>query len=191
MRKLVYYVGVSLDGRIAGPAGEVDFFPVGDDLLAWIREEFPETVPTHLRPHIGMAPDEPNRRFDVLVMGRATYEPALEIGVTNPYAHLRQYVVSSTLVAADCPDVHVVAGDPVPLVRGLKQEEGADIWLCGGGRLAGALLGEIDELVLKTYPVVAGRGINAFDGTFDPSAFTVTSRCQFDDGTQVTRFVRS
>lgn len=29
MRKLVYYIGVSLDGRIAGSAGEVDFYPQG------------------------------------------------------------------------------------------------------------------------------------------------------------------
>ncbi|MFG3013690.1 hypothetical protein ACGFZB_25230 [Streptomyces cinerochromogenes] len=36
---------------------------------------------------------------------------------------------------------------------------GLDIWLCGGGRLAGTLWPEIDELLIKTYPVVAGTGI--------------------------------
>ncbi|WP_345436267.1 hypothetical protein [Geodermatophilus obscurus] len=31
--------------------------------------------------------------------------------------------------------------------------------MAGGGRLAGALLDEIDELVVKRYPVVVGAGI--------------------------------
>lgn len=40
--------------------------------------------------------------------------------------------------------------DPgLTLTRGLKAEPGADIWLCGGAALAGQLLGEIDELVLR------------------------------------------
>ncbi|GAA2484108.1 hypothetical protein GCM10010276_22190 [Streptomyces longisporus] len=34
MRKLVYYIGVSLDGRIAGPSGEFDFFPQGNEQQA-------------------------------------------------------------------------------------------------------------------------------------------------------------
>jgi len=28
MRKPVYFVGISLDGYIAGPGGEIDFYPV-------------------------------------------------------------------------------------------------------------------------------------------------------------------
>ncbi len=41
--------------------------------------------------------DAPNLRFDTVVMGLGTYRPALDAGLTSPYAHLRQYVVSSTL----------------------------------------------------------------------------------------------
>jgi hypothetical protein len=33
MRKLVYYVGVSLDGYIAGPAGEFDFYPSDAEMV--------------------------------------------------------------------------------------------------------------------------------------------------------------
>ena len=112
MRKLVYYVGVSLDGRIAGPGGEFDFFPQGDEQQAaaystWVNALYPETVPTAYRAAVGVA-DAPNRRFDTVVMGLGTYRPAFDNGITSPYAHLRQYVVSSTLKPDTDPAVTVV-----------------------------------------------------------------------------------
>ncbi|MFJ8584683.1 dihydrofolate reductase family protein [Streptomyces sp. NPDC093595] len=196
MRKLVYYVAVSLDGRIAGPGGEFDFFPSGDAqqsaaYSAWVNALYPETVPTAYRAAAGLA-DAPNRHFDTVVMGLGTYRDPLGRGITSPYAHLRQYVVSSTLGPGADPAVTVVPGDPVALVRGLKREEGTglDVWLCGGGRLAGALLSEIDELVVKSYPVVAGAGIPAFDGAFDPTAFEVAERTAFPSGVALTRLTR-
>ncbi|WP_030273352.1 dihydrofolate reductase family protein [Streptomyces sp. NRRL B-24484] len=196
MRKLVYYVAVTLDGRIAGPGGEYDFFPQGDEeqaaaYSAWTNTLYPETVPTVVRAALGLA-DAPNRRFDTVLMGLGAYRPALDAGITSPYAHLRQYVVSSTLRPDTDPAVTVVPGDPVALVRQLKKDgsSGLDIWLCGGGRLAGALLGEVDELLIKNYPVVAGAGIPAFDGAFDPTVFDVAERTAFPNGVTLTRLVR-
>jgi dihydrofolate reductase len=194
-RALVYYVGVSIDGRIAGPGGEYGFFPLGEGgagaaYSAWTTAEFPETVPTAFRDDAGVT-GTPNRHFDTVVMGLGTYRPALDTGITSPYAHLRQYVVSSTTDPAIDPAVTVVPADPVGLVRALKAEDGLDIWLCGGGRLAGALRGEIDRLVIKSYPVVAGAGIPAFDGRFDPAVFRVTDRRAFDNGVEITWFTRS
>ncbi|MEU7559791.1 dihydrofolate reductase family protein [Streptomyces eurythermus] len=193
MRKLVYYVAVTLDGRIAGPGGEYDFFPAGDEQQAaaysgWTNTLYPETVPTAHRAAVGLG-DAPNRHFDTVVMGLGAYRPALDAGITSPYAHLRQYVVSSTLAPDVDPAVTVVPGDPLGLVRALKREEGTglDIWLCGGGKLAGALLPEIDELVIKNYPVVAGAGIPAFDGAFDPTVFEVAERTAFPNGVTLTR----
>ncbi|WP_181798288.1 dihydrofolate reductase family protein [Streptomyces sp. WELS2] len=196
MRKLVYYVAVSLDGRIAGPGGEYDFFPAGDErqaaaYSAWTGTRYPETVPTAHRAAVGLT-DASNRHFDTVVMGLGAYRPALGAGITSPYAHLRQYVVSSTLAPDVDPAVTVVPGDPLGLVRALKREEGTglDIWLCGGGKLAGALLPELDELVIKNYPVVAGAGIPAFDGAFDPTAFEVAERTAFPNGVTLTRLTR-
>ncbi|MFJ2780837.1 dihydrofolate reductase family protein [Kitasatospora sp. NPDC087315] len=194
MRKLVYYVAVSIDGYIAGPGGEFDFYPLGDEKQAaayteWTIARHPETVPTFMRAAHGLA-DAPNRRFDTVLMGLGSYRPGLQAGFTSPYAHLRQYVVSSTLAPDTDPDVTVVAGDPLALVRGLKQEEGRDIWLCGGGLLAGALLPEIDELIIKSYPVVAGSGIPVFNGEFSPTLFEVIDRTSFDNDVTITRFAR-
>ncbi|MCX5214977.1 dihydrofolate reductase family protein [Kitasatospora sp. NBC_00240] len=194
MRKLVYYVAVTLDGYIAGPGGEYDFFPLGDEKQAaayaeWTNARYPETLPTFLRAANGLA-DAPNQRFDTVLMGLGSYLPGLQAGFTSPYAHLRQYVVSSTLAPDTDPAVTVVGADPLALVRELKQEEGQDIWLCGGGLLAGALLPEIDELIIKSYPVVAGAGIPVFNGDFGPTLFQVTDRASFDNDVTITWFAR-
>ncbi|NEW47819.1 dihydrofolate reductase family protein [Nocardia cyriacigeorgica] len=186
MRKLVYYVAVSLDGYIAGPGGEFDFYPGTDDYTEWMCAQFPDAIPSDIRPHIGMPVDAPSKHWGAVLMGRGTYE----LGVGNPFPHLKQYVISSTLEGAD-PAVEVVAGDPVGLVRELKRADGLDIWLCGGGKLAGALLGEIDELIIKSYPVVAGAGIPAFAGAFNPTLFAPVQRKEFDGGNQVTWYSRA
>ncbi|WP_433367392.1 dihydrofolate reductase family protein [Streptosporangium sp. CA-115845] len=190
MRKLVYYIAVSLDGYIAGPNAEFDFYPVSDQMAAWINDRYPETLPTHVRKLVGLE-DVPNKVFDTLVMGRGTYEPALDVPTTSPYSHLRQYVVSSTLTIDD-PTVQVETGDPIELIRRLKAEDtGMDIYLCGGGKLAASLLPEIDEIILKSYPVVAGTGIPMFSGQFRPTLFTSTRRESFDNGAQVTWLTRA
>jgi len=186
MRKLVYYVAVSIDGFITGPGGEFDFYPEAPDMVDYLRAEFPETMPSHIRPHIGLD-GVPNKRFDTVVMGRGTYEPALEAGIASPYAHLRQYVVSTTLAEIADPTIEL-ATDPVATVRRLKEEPGADIWLCGGARLAGELLPEIDELVFKRYPVVAGAGLPAFTGRFRPRPFAPVDTRTFSHGGTVTTY---
>jgi dihydrofolate reductase len=189
LRKLVYYVGVSLDGYIAGPGGEIDFYPTGDEYTAWMCQRFPDTIPTHIRAMVGLT-DAPNKNFDTLVMGLGTYQPALDMDVASPYAHLKQYVISSTLEKVDDPSVTFVRSDPISLVRELKQQDGLDIYLCGGGKLAGALLPEIDELVIKSYPVLAGAGVPMISGGFQPTQFTPTERQAFDNGVFVTWYSR-
>ena len=186
MRKLVYYVASSIDGYIAGPGGETGFYPLGEDVLAFIATEYPETLPTHFRRQRGI--DAPNKRFDTVLMGRGTYQPGLDVGITSPYQHLRQYVVSRSLRGSDHAGVTRVEDDPVALVRRLKQESGLDVWLCGGGQLAGQLLPEIDELVLKQYPVLAGAGIPLFTGEFQPRGFDLAETTRFDNGTLVLRY---
>ncbi|MGY0060662.1 dihydrofolate reductase family protein [Streptomyces sp. LZ34] len=188
MRKLVYYVAVSIDSFIAGPGGEFDFYPEAPDMVEYLRAELPETMPTHIRPHIGLE-GVPNKRFDTVVMGRGTYQPGLDAGVTSPYAHLRQYVVSRSIPEIADPAVELVPDDPIGLVRRLKSEDGGgDIWLCGGGVLAGHLLPEIDELVLKRYPVVAGGGVPAFAGGFRPRPFAPVETLTFSHGGTVTTY---
>lgn len=189
MRDLVYYIGLSIDGFIAGPDDRVDFYPMSDEYTAWITAEFADALPTHVRQQLGVDA-APNRRFDTVVMGRRTYDPAFRVGLTNPYAHLRQVVVSRTLESPD-PHVTVVRDDPVAAVRALKQEEtGLDIYLAGGGQLAGELVDEIDRLVVKLYPVVAGTGRTAFGTRFAPTRFDLDDARTFPGGNAVLQYSR-
>ena len=71
MRRLTYLIGVTVDGFIAGPGDEIDFFPTPEPYLAHLATEYPETMPTHVRAALGIA-DAPNRRWDTVVMGRGT-----------------------------------------------------------------------------------------------------------------------
>jgi hypothetical protein len=41
------------------------------------------------------------------------YEPALRAGITSPYPHLRQYVVSRSITESPDPAVEIIAGDPL------------------------------------------------------------------------------
>lgn len=186
MRQLTYHVGTTLDGFIASPDGQFDFFPFEGDLAAALLAEYPETIPAHGRGPLGLH-GVANKRFDTVLMGRATYEPGLAAGVTSPYPHLRQYVFSRTLARLD-PAVEIVPTDPVAFVRDLKRQDGAGIWLCGGANLAGQLLAEIDELVIKRYPVVIGSGIPLFRAPFLPAGFTLTDSRVFNTGATITTY---
>lgn len=178
MRKLVYFVAGTIDGFIAAPDGSWDFFGPQDDIVGYMREHYPETVP---------GSDTPPRVFDTVLMGRHTYEPALRAGITSPYASLTQIVFSRSIEPAD-PAVRIVADDPVAYVGKLKQEPGRDIWLCGGGNLAGQLLPAVDELVVKLNPVVAGGGIPLAARGFDPHRFAFVDATPLASGVVVLRY---
>ncbi|MER7456380.1 dihydrofolate reductase family protein [Micromonospora sp. NPDC126480] len=188
MRKLVYYVASTIDGFIAAPDGSPDFFGLEPDVAEHIATHWPQTLPTFTHPQFGI--DRPEGRFDALVMGRATYDPALKIGVTSPYAHLKQYVFTRTLPPAPDPEVQIVSGDPVEFVRALKREPGRDIWLCGGGDLAGQLLPEVDELIVKLNPVVIGSGVPLAARDFDPRRFTLAETRPLASGVVILHYTR-
>jgi dihydrofolate reductase len=123
-------------------------------------------------------------------MGRETFEPARRAGVRSPYAHLDQYVVSTTLGREIEPEVTLIDHDPVAVVRELKSTAPGDIWLCGGGRLAYALHDEIDRLIVKVNPYIAGAGRPLFDGPIPESAWTLVSTRALPAGIVVLEYRR-
>jgi hypothetical protein len=132
------------------------YFTLHQDLIELIAAEFPETLPGSARQAMGI--DAPHQRFDTALEGRASYEIGLSANVTNAYPHLRHLVFSTTMRSSPDPTVELVTTDPLETARELKAEESLDIWVVGGGKLAHALLPEIDRLILKQHLAVIGSG---------------------------------
>lgn len=192
MRKLTYYVAATLDGFIAAPDGAYDFFDpfITDEHISFMVGEFGDALPTPARTAFGLT-DAPNTRFDTVLMGRGSYDPGLALGLTSPYGHLRQIVFSRSLTTSPDPAVEVTAEDPLDLVRRLKQEEGLGIYLCGGGDIAGRLLPEIDELIVKLYPVAIGSGVPLFRADFSPNGFTLADTRVLGNGAVVLTYAKT
>ncbi|MET9860428.1 dihydrofolate reductase family protein [Streptomyces smyrnaeus] len=196
MRKLVYYIAATLDGFIAGPdgadpTGPDGFWPIPDDYVQHLAAEYPETLPAPARAALSVTAE--GTHFDTVLEGRKSYEIGLDAGITDAYPHLRHLVFSTTLAESPDPAVELVTGDPVAKVRELKQEDGKDIWLIGGGELAGALYGEIDQLIVKLGPLTTGTGIPLFGRTaaFDPRVWNLTGHTVLDSGAAFLAYTRA
>lgn len=117
MRKLKYHVAITLDGFIAHSDHTVDGFVaegeyVTDDLASLKKD------------------------YDIVLMGRRTYQFGFQFGVMNPYPWLRQYVISQSMEKSPDVNVTLVSENIFDFVKELKQEAGKDIYLCGGADLA-------------------------------------------------------
>ncbi|MFD5709823.1 dihydrofolate reductase family protein [Streptomyces pharetrae] len=192
MRKLTYFIACSIDGFIGDPEGDASsmFRFVDEEFLSFIKEEYPETMPTHGRRAFGMD-DLPNKRFDTIIQGRGSYDLALKEGITSPYAHLREYVASRTLTESPDPNVEIVADDLVGRVRALKAEDSPlGIYLCGGAQIAGELIDEVDEIVIKTYPLVYGSGMPMFGSGLAATEFALESVRGLNNGMVVRTYSR-
>ncbi|MFF7446680.1 MULTISPECIES: dihydrofolate reductase family protein [unclassified Streptomyces] len=195
MRKLVYYIATTLDGFIAGPdgadpTGPDGFWPVPMDYVQYLASQYPETLPAPARQALSITAE--GTHFDTVIEGRKTYEIGLDAGLTNAYPHLRHLVFSTTMTESPDPAVELVASDPVAKVRELKQESGKDLWLIGGGELAGALYAEIDQLILKLGPLTIGTGIPLFGrrGAFDPQTWNLTDHTVLESGAAFLTYTR-
>lgn len=165
MRKLKYYVAVSVDNYIAHEDGSWGgFLAEGNHVTDYL-----ESLQTW---------------FDVVLMGRKTYEAGLNLGVTNPYPHLKQYVFSRTMKQSPDEHVEVISENIVELVSQLKNEIGKDIYLCGGADLATMLFAEnlIDEIILKLNPVLLGSGIPLFNGVIKQTSLELMGSKIYKNG---------
>lgn len=185
MRELVYYVAVTLDGFIAGPNGEFDAFLFDGDHMEGINARFADTLPTDAATALGV---RQNRDvFDTVLMGWNTYAVG---GVASPYRHLRQIVFSRTRTA-EGENLEVTSEDPRAVVQRLKQDDGASIWLCGGGSLAAELADDIDRLVLKRQPLLFGDGIPLLGNrAYRPQLFDTVETTAYDSGVVFSELVR-
>jgi dihydrofolate reductase len=141
---VLYGAACSLDGFIAGQDDEVDW-------LHWSSE-------------VAEISNQVLGATDVVLMGRRTYEVALRAG-TSAYPNVHNYVFSQSYTSErNIPNLTVVREDAGEFVRELKQRDGRNICVLGGGELARSLFQEglIDEVGLNVHPVLLGGGIPMF-----------------------------
>ncbi|MFJ5140706.1 dihydrofolate reductase family protein [Streptomyces sp. NPDC088707] len=191
MRKLTYFIACTIDGFIGDPKGDATsmYQFVDAEFLEFLSGEYPETVSAQGREMLGI--DAENQRFDTVVQGLGSYRVALDIGVTSPYGHLREVVATRSLAESPDANVELIADDLVGRIRELKAEDSPlDIWLCGGSTVAGELIEEIDELIIKTYPQVYGSGMPMFGAGFEPRDFELNDLRVFGNGAFVRTYTR-
>ena len=144
-RKVVMFIATSLDGYIATENDSLDWlFKVegeGDNGYS----EFYETV-------------------DTVIMGRRTYDWLMEQEMEDfPYEGKECYVFSRT-VSQDNENVKFFSGDVVDFTNQLKNKEGKNIWVMGGGDLLHSFINNklVDEMIITVSPVLIGKGIPLF-----------------------------
>ncbi len=167
MRKLVYYVATSLDGYIAGPNESIDLFAMDGSLVEKYQQDL--------------------RDFDTVVMGRKTYEFGYKFGLPPgqpAYPHMRHYIFSDSLTLENPHDLVKVVKRDTSTIKQLKQEEGTDIYLCGGGAFAGWMLDEklIDILIIKLNPIVLGSGTPLFGDSNTATKLNQLDNQEFEGG---------
>lgn len=144
MRKVTFGGANSLDNYLARPDHAMDWLLWGDEVAAVIKDYW--------------------KTIDTVLMGRKTYEVAVRSGQEAGYPGVKTFVFSRTLEEEPGGDVVLVRTDAAEFVRDLKEEEGKDICLMGGGELARSLFEAdlIDEIGFNIHPVLLGAGIPLF-----------------------------
>jgi dihydrofolate reductase len=157
--QIVYYVAMSLDGRIAGPDHDLAFLQtLAGGIDAYGYEDFFAEI-------------------DGLVLGAGTYEFMTQH--SWPYGDLPTWLVTHR---DDLPDIEGAnlrrfSGEVRDLVRELEETGLERVWLIGGGNLAAQFLeaDRLDELILTLAPSFVGRGPALADGEFPLRRFRLVS----------------
>ena len=145
MRKVVFGGANSLDNYFARKDDAVDWLLWSDEVGKIMADYF--------------------KTFDTIVMGRRTYEVAIASGHGGgSYGGMKTYVFSRMLKPRSTKALEITSEDVADVVGRLKQQEGKDICIMGGGLLAKSLFEAdlIDEIGFNIHPVLLGSGIPLF-----------------------------
>jgi dihydrofolate reductase len=156
MRKLIYSMGVSLDGFIAGPAGEIDWSAPDEELHRFHNQQIRETG-AHLCGR---------QLYEVMAYWETAEEnpsaPEHELEFARVWKNLPKIAFSKSLEKVE-GNARLVRDGAAEEVARLKEQPGKDLAV-GGAGLASTLmkLGFIDEYRLFVSPVVLGGGTPYF-----------------------------
>ena len=170
MKKIIYYVAISIDGFIAGENDDISNFILQGEGVEKYQSDL--------------------LNFKTVIMGRKTYEFGYKFGLPPgqpAYPHMEHYIFSNNMTLSDLSDtVHIEELD-IDKIKELKEKATTDIYLCGGGQFAGWLLENnlIDQIKLKLNPIVLGKGVRLFGDTESFSKLKLTEKETFKDGLQI------
>ena len=156
MRKVIYSMGVSLDGFIAGPGGEIDWSAPDEELHRFHNQQTRE-LGAHLCGR---------RLYEVMTYWETADEnpsaPEHELEFARIWKSMPKIVFSTTLEQVE-GNARLVRDDVAEEVAKLKGQPGKDLAV-GGACLASTFikLGLIDEYRLFVSPVVLGGGTHYF-----------------------------
>jgi dihydrofolate reductase len=157
MRKLLFFMLISLDGFYEGPDRDINWHNVDAEFNEFAIEQLNS---------VGM-----------LLFGRVTYElmagywPSTAAATDDPIVagkmnSLPKIVFSKTLPGVDWQNTRLVRDDFVQEISNLKQQPGKDMIIFGSSDLAVTFIehGLIDEYRIMVNPVVLGNGKTLFKG---------------------------
>ena len=156
MRKVIYSMGVSLDGYVVGPDGSFDWSAPDEELHRFHNEQARELGAHFLG----------RRLYETMVYWEtADRDPAaadVELEFARLWQELPKIVFSTTLERVE-GKTRLASDDIATEVARLKEQPGKDLAVGGAGLAASfAELGLIDEFRLFVSPVVVGGGTPFF-----------------------------
>ena len=167
MRKIILFSAMSLNGKIAKADGSV----------GWL-----ETIPNPSKSDFGY--HDFYASIDTTIMGNSTYQQVIGWDIDFPYPTKKNYVLTRQTGLANTEFVEFISEPAIEFIKGLKAQEGKDIWLIGGGQVNTLLLnhGLIDELTLHVMPIVLSDGIELFENIPDETRLELLSCKDYDGG---------
>ena len=161
MRKLIYSMGVSLDGFIAGPGGNIDWSVPDEELHRFHNQQTAE-IGVHLCGR---------RLYEVMTYWEtADQDPSAadyELEFARLWQELPKIVFSKTLDSVE-GNARLVGDGLAGEVAKLKEQPGKDLAVGGAGLASAAMmLNLIDEYRLFVYPVLLGGGTPYFPALED------------------------
>ena len=150
------HMAASLDGFIARADGRTDWMETQD-----VYDPGETLDPDYVASFLAA--------IDCYVMGSRTYETALDFEARGfGWAYGDKPVVA--LTSRDLPrtrdTVELATGDLADLINGQLKPRYRNIWIAGGGLVAGEALrrGLADEVRYSILPVAIGAGVRFFEG---------------------------
>lgn len=172
MKKIKLYITASLDGYIARHDGDLD----------WLME-----FPNPSKEDYGYK--EFFASIDTVIMGGRTYRDIMCMDVVWPYKDKATYIITRNPVMKR-DNVNFITENIIETISQLREEEGKDIWLVGGGELITMLLNQdlVDEMIITYIPVILGNGISLFQNNPKESKWNLVENKSYDNGALSVRY---